>query len=170
MDNLTVFCRGAPPYSMDLLCKWLAENGTVLFLTQHSSKIQPFCLEQEPCILLFLELFPGLLFSFLLKLRGKHTSLMLWGYKFIPTKANFAVEDSLSKLLPPTLISNALQAFCEVLLRFSFLKLTMKLKFPNFKVSEFCCSSSFWTPYSEHEVNKSCWDEIIQNNFRLAYS
>lgn len=36
---------------------------------------------------------------------------MLWGYKFIPTKANFAVEDSLSKLLPPTLISNALQAF-----------------------------------------------------------
>lgn len=158
-DNLAVFCRGAPSYSMDLLSRWLAENGTVLFLRQHSNKMQPFYLEQEPSA--FLELFSDLLSSFLLKLHGKHTCLMLWGYKFIPTKIS-VVEDSLSKLLPPPLVSNVLQAFCEILLlRFSCFTFTMKLKFPVLKVSEFCCSFSFWIPYSEHEVSKSWWDEII---------
>lgn len=145
-----------------LLILWICfANGllkTTLFFFWHSiaARYNPFAFSRavsRPSV-------------FLLKLHGKHTSLMLWGCKFISTNADFAVEDSLSKLFPPTLMSNALQAFCAILLRFPFLKLTMK--FPNLKFSEFCCSSSFWTPYSEHEVNKSCRDEILQNNFRFA--
>lgn len=46
-DNLTVFCRGARPFSMDLLLKLHAENFTVclfVFLRQHYKKLC-FCLE-----------------------------------------------------------------------------------------------------------------------------
>lgn len=152
-----------------LLIPWICFLNGVLkialffffFLRQHSNKIQTFYLEQELSILLFLELFSDLLSSFLLKLHGKHTSIMFWGYKFITTKIGFAVEDNLSKLLPPPLVSNVLQAFCENLLRFSCLKFTMKLKFPDLKVPEFCCGFRFWIPYSEHEESKSWWDEIM---------
>lgn len=50
-DNL-IICRGAPPFSMDLLLKWHAESFTagfvVFFLRQHCKKLQPFSLEWEP--------------------------------------------------------------------------------------------------------------------------
>lgn len=147
-DNQRVFYGGAPSHSMDLLFKWHAENCSILFL-KHSDKIQSFHLKQELSILLFLELFLNLMSSFLLKLHGKHMSLMLWGYIFVPTNMGFAVKDSLSKLFRPPLASNVLQAFCDdLLLKFSCLKFMVKLKFPDVKVSKFCCGFRFWVSCS----------------------
>lgn len=109
---------------MDLLFKWHCS----IFL-KHSDKTQSFHLEQELSSLLFLELFSNLMSSFLLELYGKHTSLMLWGYIFMPTNTGFAVKDSLSKLFPPPLASNVLQAFWDVLLlKFSCVKFVVKWK------------------------------------------
>lgn len=44
IDDLTVFCRGAPSYSMDLLFKWCAENCTVLFFETEQQQDTTFLL------------------------------------------------------------------------------------------------------------------------------